>query len=151
MASIESQIESLKAQTGSLEANVINMVCQHIVVVIAGRLEQGLKELFLEHVRTSKGTGLDRAVTRLCGSFQNPKPEKIFELIDLFDRTASQALREEWSQESEEVSQTLKALITTRINIAHQKNRSNNVTIESVQSFYSAYRTTLRRVDELVN
>lgn len=145
-ASVDRMLRLARELPHEVSGEIQSMICQHICIVVAGRLEQGLKEIVRQHVRVRSSSSLDRAIVRLCQGFQNPKPEKIVELVDLFDRDASRRLLDDWKNDDEPTSGNLSALISKRINIAHQKNRHENVSIEMAAQFVDVYKRIVTRI-----
>lgn len=142
------KLDELRRVDPEVAGEVHSMAAQYLVVAIAGKLEQGLKAVLQDYTSRRSNISLDRAIARLCESFQNPRPDKILELVNAFDKDARQKIEQEWESDDNRLQQSVKALVSTRINIAHQKTRYSRVSLESLDEFYSSYKAVLKSVSE---
>ena len=102
----------------------------------------------MEHTKTRSTASIERAISRLCSNFQNPKPDKLLDLIDLFDREFKTEIEEKWKDENCSDGERLKGMVTVRINIAHQKTKSSDVTVTKIEEFFQLYKQIVTMIHD---
>ena len=142
---LRNQIDASRALPADCSDEAASMVNAYLCVAIAGRLEQNLKQILIQHSERSSEKKMSRAISRLCQSFQNPSKEKICELVKLFDNEFSEQLHEDWKGEGNPGS-IISDMIGKRKNIAHQTTNRLDVTKTKIDAFYGAYKDVETRV-----
>lgn len=146
---IQSNIDRLDSKLKLLEkssqenAEILSLSNQYLCVAIVGRLEQDLKIIFQEYCSRGTKRKFNRAVERLCWSFQNPTFDKIIDLVSLFDEDYSKELSLKWSSGDVSLKSILNRMVDERKTIAHQKNKNANVTIIKNREYFATYKTVV--------
>lgn len=150
---IQSDFDRLKNQTrlagnlsSELPSDIQAMVYQLLCVAITGRLEQNLKTIFVCYADRKSSKNMGRAVSRLCQSFQNPKPDKIISLVELFDRDFSKTMSDEWAAAEPSEKDIISNMVGDRIAISHQTTKSINVTKSKIDGYLATYIKVVTKV-----
>ena len=130
-------------EEASGEAN--SMLNEYLCVVISGRLEQNLKQIFIKYAERKSKAAMSAAVSRLCQQFQNPTKDKICEQISLFDQDFSKQLADEWRGDGS-VGQIISDMVGKRKVIAHQTKNNRDTTSTKIDQFFCAYKEVVTRV-----
>ena len=89
----ERQIRLLESSSTDTDAELIALAANQVCVAICGDLEQNLRRVLTEYTRQRSAPGIDKAVSKLCDGYQNPKIAKVIELVGLFDAKFADDLR----------------------------------------------------------
>lgn len=122
-----------------------SMINEYLCVVITGRLEQNLKQVFVKYSERKSNNVMGAAVSRLCQSFQNPSKDKICDLVSLFDKDFSSALAEEWKEDGSD-GHTISDMVGKRKVIAHQTKNNRDTTSTKIDQFFDAYQKVVTRI-----
>lgn len=117
-------------------------------VQICGSLEQSLKRIFVGYAKARSNDKIHRPIERVCETFQNPKSEKILELIGLFDDDFARELKRYWNEENETQKSHIDNLVDDRITIAHRKKNHFGVSTAKLDAYFVAYKSLLERIFE---
>lgn len=142
---IENRIASCKLLSTDTDYQLISMLNDQLCVTITGRLEQNLKTIFIGYASRHSAKALERSIARLCQQYQNPNPEKILELVKLFDSDFSEALRSEWEDDNSDGNQ-IKQMVSSRIIIAHQTKNSSSLTMTKIEGFFASYKNVVTKL-----
>ncbi len=124
-----------------------SMMNEYLCVVISGRLEQNLKQIFITFSDRKSKEAMGTAVSRLCQSFQNPSKDKICDLVSLFDKGFSTTLAAEWKEDGS-VGHTISDMVGKRKVIAHQTKNNRDTTSTKVDQFFAAYKEVVTRIHD---
>ena len=89
-----------------------------------------------------------RPINRLCRNYQNPKPNTILDLLELFDSEFKSKLIEYWKSNDEIKKKHLENLVDDRHTIAHRRTLHVNVTLAKLENYFRAYKRFLERIYE---
>ena len=155
LAEIRADFDRLKHQikmAGELPPEVpddiSSMTYQLLCVAIVGRLEQNLKTIFIYYGNNNSNRAMGKAITRLCQSFQNPKPEKIIDLVGLFDKEFATLLHRNWLDSSPSDMDVIRNMVGERIAVAHQKTKNFSITRTKVEQYYDTYKRTVTQIHD---
>lgn len=140
------QISFIKKGSGKDRDELISLSSQQICVSICGSLEQMLKRIFIEYAKQRSNSRIYRPIERICESYQNPKTNKILELVGLFDAEFEAELKRQWENERDVEKQHLDNMVDDRISIAHRKKVHVDVSSTKLQNYFNAYRGLLERI-----
>ena len=143
---LKSQIAVIKNSIGTSPDELISLSCQTVCVSICGSLEQCLKRIFVEYAKQRSGNQIHRPIERVCASYQNPKSNKVLDLINLFDEDFGRDLVQSWDTEREIEKSHLDNLVDDRITIAHRKKNHVSVTTGRLEDYFKAYSGLLDRI-----
>jgi len=140
------QISFIKKGAGKDRDELISLSSQQICVSICGSLEQMLKRIFIEYAKQRSNSRIYRPIEKICESYQNPKTNKILELVGLFDAEFEAELKRQWENERDVEKQHLDNMVDDRISIAHRKKVHVDVSSTKLQNYFNAYRGLLERI-----
>ena len=145
------RVKNLIAVSQSLPDDIsgeaVSMMNEYLCVVITGRLEQNLKQIFIAYSDRKSKTAMGTAVSRLCQSFQNPTKDKICDLVSLFDKEFSEKLIAEWKVDGS-VGQIISDMVGRRKIIAHQTKNNRDTTTSKVNNFFTAYKSVITEIHD---
>ena len=137
-------LEQIEKRDNDRDPQLQVMACNFFCIAVVGCIEQGVKELAKEYAKNRTARNLDRAIDRLCQSFQNPRPDKLFDLMDLFIEDSGASLKKDWENDGSLIPETLKGAVGNRITIAHQVNRNSNVSASTARAYFDMYEGLMR-------
>jgi RiboL-PSP-HEPN len=140
------QISIVKNGAGKDPDELISLSSQQICVSICGSLEQALKSIFIEYAKRRSNSRIYRPIEKICESYQNPKTNKILELVGLFDSEFKDELERQWNVEYEIEKEHLNNLVDDRITIAHRKKSHVDVSSSKLENYFKAYSGLLDRI-----
>lgn len=140
------QISIIKKEAGRVGDELISLSSQQICVSICGSLEQMLKRIFIEYAKRRSNSRIYRPIEKICESYQNPKTNKILELVGLFDAEYEVELKRAWDEEREMERRHLNNMVDDRITISHRKKIHVDVSSGKLQNYFKAYSDLLDRV-----
>ena len=143
---LKAQLKILKESVGSAPDELISLGCQQLCVSICGSLEQVLKQIFVSYGRIHSSDRIHRPISKVCGSYQNPKSAKILELVGLFDDDFERLLRREWEGDSENERDYINNLVDDRITIAHRTKVHHTVSAGKLSNYLSAYQSVTTKI-----
>lgn len=109
------KIEQLPEDDPELRAHWARYLC----VLASGYLEIGAREVLIEMARSRGAAVLTRFVSERLADFQNPKMEKILELVRDFDLGWESDLR---GRTEGEIKDAVDSIVDNRHKIAHGEN-----------------------------
>ena len=139
---VKNLISVSRSLPDEFSGEAVSMMNEYLCVVIAGRLEQNLKQIFIAYSDRKSKTAMGTAVSRLCQSFQNPSKDKICDLVSLFDKDFSAKLKESWAADGS-AGQIISDMVGRRKVIAHQTKNNRDTTSSKVDQFFLAYKTVV--------
>lgn len=139
---IESRIKACRKLDGDTDNQLVSMLNDQLCITIVGRLEQNLKTIFSGYASRHSNRRLERSISKLCQQFQNPKPDKIVDLVRLFDTDFGNQLSDDWKDETSDGNQ-IKQMVSIRIKIAHQTTNSSLLTLTKIEAFFKAYKNVI--------
>ena len=142
------QIQSIKENVGKSPDELVALSSQQVCVSICGSLEQCLKGIFVEYAKQRSGIEIHRPIEKVCESYQNPKTNKILELVNLFDDDFGRQLEALWKSDNEIEKAHLDNLVDDRITIAHRKRTHISVSTGKLSNYLTAYSELLNRLFE---
>lgn len=140
------QISSVKKESGKAGDELISLSSQQICVSICGSLEQMLKQIFIEYAKQRSNSRIYRPIEKVCESYQNPKTNRILELVGLFDADYQDKLKRQWENELEIEKQHLDNMVDDRITIAHRKKVHIDISVSKLENYFKAYSGLLSRL-----
>ncbi len=143
---LKHQISLIKRGSGKDRDELISLSSQQICVSICGSLEQMLKRIFIEYAKQRSNSRIYRPIEKVCESYQNPKTNKILELVGMFDAEFEAELMRQWDDERDIEKQHLDNMVDDRITIAHRKKVHVDVSSTKLQNYYTAYSGLLDRI-----
>ncbi|MBO6825746.1 MAG: hypothetical protein JJ879_06055 [Sneathiella sp.] len=139
---IDNRIKACKALNEDTDYQLISMLNDQLCVTIVGRLEQNIKKIFSGYASRHSNRKLERSISRLCQQFQNPNPDKITELVKLFDSDFGNQLSVDWKDEASDGNK-IKQMVSIRIKIAHQTTNNSSLTIAKIEAYFRAYKNVV--------
>ena len=131
---------------GDTPDELISLSSQQVCVAICGSLEQSLKKIFIEYAKQRSDSRIYRPIEKVCESYQNPKSNKILDLVGLFDQDYRRELSHQWETSDEGERSHLDNLVDDRITIAHRKKLHMDVSTGKLENYYNAYKSILERI-----
>jgi hypothetical protein len=144
---IENRIAACKKLGSEADYQLVSMLNDQLCVTITGRLEQNIKKIFTGYASRHSGRSLERSIARLCQQYQNPNPDKILDLVKLFDSEFAEKLKIEWEDERSDGNQ-IKQMVSIRIIIAHQTANSSSLTLTKVEAFFKSYKSVITKLQQ---
>jgi hypothetical protein len=114
----ERRLDTLFAKVSELDfdAEMQAHWARYLCVLCSGYLESSLRDILYEYVRGRTSTQIRNFVNSRLQDFQNPKFEKIKDLLTLFDAEWAKLLDESISQD---VKDAINSIVANRHQIAH--------------------------------
>jgi hypothetical protein len=111
------QIETVIRRAGAQSDDFLAaQVAQHVCVRLSGTLENAVRQNVIRMISPSSHPRALRYVSRRLSEFQNPKPGKIEELFEAFDKDWLSKLQAFWEPE---VKDAIGSIVGQRNIIAH--------------------------------
>ena len=145
---LEHQIKEIRENTENIPGGLLSLCCQTVCVSICGSLEYCLKNILIEYTKRNSRVKIHRPINRLCQNYQNPKPNTILDLLELFDSEFKFKLIEYWKSNDEIEKKHLEYLVDDRHTIAHRRTLHVNVTLVKLENYFKAYKRLLERIYE---
>lgn len=142
---IENRIKVCKNLGAEADYQLTSMLNDQLCVTITGRLEQNLKKIFTGYASRHSGRSLERSIAKLCQQYQNPNPDKILDLVRLFDADFAEELKNEWDDDMSDGNQ-IKQMVSTRITIAHQTTNNSSLTMNKIEAFFKSYKNVITKL-----
>jgi hypothetical protein len=141
-------IDAAIAAVGNVQIDefIVSMVYQHLCVRISGNLEVCIVEILKEYTRTRANPKVMRAVERKLAGFQNPKCQKIVNLLS--DFSAEWARDFEHFAEAKDIKDKIDSIAANRNLIAHGK--PSGVSVGRITDFNDAHRNTIVYIQNMI-
>lgn len=116
---------------------------RYLCVMVAGLVENGLKEIISEYINNKTHKPIANYATSYLTKFQNPKAEKVMELVGLF--------KSEWRKELEIFlsndgrKDAIDSIMNNRNQIAHGKDVG--ITVVNVKTYLNKIISTLEFIE----
>lgn len=120
-------------------------LAQHICVVASGAIEVACRSILSTYVDKAGCPRSSRYIRSQLGSFQNPKPQKIEDLIMAFDPTWKKQLDPHFD---EEVKSAIGSIVSHRNNISHGK--TSTVTLGQLKPWLAKAKTFCLALERVV-
>jgi hypothetical protein len=148
---LERRLRSIDFILGSLRDVVIDdalmaMIFQHLCVRMSGNLEVCITEILNEYTRGKANPQVRRAVEKMMGTFQNPRCQRIINVLSNFNS--------DWGEEfdrfaiAEEVKDKIDSIAANRNLIAH--GRDTGISATRIIDFNLAHKRTLQFIHDMV-
>lgn len=138
------QIDHLISEAGRATGNDPELLAhwaRYLCILVSGLLEVSIRSVYSEYVKARAAPYVANYVETQLRSFQNPKCEKIFQLIGSFNPEWVHKLNE---LIDEQVRLAVDSIVTNRHQIAH--GRSVGITLSQIQTYY---REALRLIEAI--
>jgi hypothetical protein len=148
---VERRIHGLDAALAALrgvttDEIILSMVFQHLCVRLSGNLEVCITEILSEYTRSKANLEIQRAVGKLLGTFQNPRCQRIINLLSHFDPEWGR-LFEEFAV-SDDVKDKIDSIAANRNLIAH--GRDTGISANRIADFNVAHKRALQFIHDMV-
>jgi|HubBroStandDraft_6_1064221.scaffolds.fasta_scaffold36127_3 hypothetical protein len=144
LRSIDFTLASLR--NAAIDEALLAMIFQHLCIRMSGNLEICITEILNEYTRGKANPEVRRAVDKMMGTFQNPRCQRIINLLSNFNSN--------WGKEfdqfatNEEVKDKIDSIAANRNLIAH--GRDTGISATRITDFDSAHKRTLQFIHDLV-
>lgn len=134
---------SKATQASSDDISLQGHWARYLCVMVAGLVENGLKEIISEYLNSKTHKPIANYATSYLTKFQNPKSEKILELVGLF--------KSEWRKEleiflsNEGRKDAIDSIMNNRNQIAHGKDVG--ITVVNVKNYLSKIISVLEFIE----
>lgn len=151
LVELERRLRSIDFTLGSLRSMSIDeallaMIFQHLCIRISGNLEVCITEILNEYTRGKANPQVRRAVERMMGTFQNPRCQRIINLLTSFNLDWGQKF-DRFSSE-EEIKDKINSIAANRNLIAH--GRDTGISAARITDFNLAHKRTLQFIHDMV-
>jgi len=144
LRSIDSSLGSLR--NTAIDEALLAMIFQHLCIRMSGNLEVCITEILNEYTRGKANPQVRRAVEKMMGTFQNPRCQRIINLLSNFNS--------DWGKEfdrfaiDEEIKDKLDSIAANRNLIAH--GRDTGISSTRISDFNLAHKRTLQFIHDMV-
>lgn len=128
------QIDSIvsRLDPSSVDDFVVAQVAQHICVRLSGVIEMAVKENISRLIDGTSHPRAIRYINKRLGDFQNPKPDKIVDLLSSFDPQWAAEITRQWEPE---IKDSIGSIVGQRNIIAH--GGSTDVSLVRVKGWFA--------------
>lgn len=120
-----------RIDTASTDAALVALVAQHLCVRLSGTIENAVRDNIVRVVGGSSHPRANRYISKRLSDFQNPKPQKILDLLEQFDPGWAASVQAFWEPE---IKDAIGSIVGQRNVIAH--GGTTDVTIVRVRNWY---------------
>jgi hypothetical protein len=142
----QNRIENLISIASETQDLVQGALAQHVCVVISGFLENLLKEVLETHTQSRANETVSRYVDSSLSNFQNPKWDKIKDLLNKFSETWGKTLDD---AVNEPIKDAVNSIVAVRHNIAHGK--PQGISLGTVTNYFGEIKKLPPILNGLVN
>ncbi len=135
-------VQRLSSDDLELQAHWARYLC----ILVSGFLENSIRTIYSEYAKEKASPQIVNFVEEKLKGFQNPRMEKVFQLMASFD--------EEWGKQLKtktegEIKDAVNSIVILRNSIAHGK--SVGITYITIQDYYKSSKKLLDVIDEILN
>lgn len=144
LRSMDNALTNLCSQ--SLDEFIVSMSLQYLCVRMSGNLETCIRDVLREYTRTRANPTVLRAIERRLAGFQNPRCQRIVEILAEFDIS--------WSSKFEnfasidDMKDRIDLIVVNRNLIAH--GRPTGISATRITEFNVAHRRTVEFIHEMI-
>jgi len=144
LRSIDSSLGSLR--NTAIDEALLAMIFQHLCIRMSGNLEVCITEILNEYTRGKANPQVRRAVEKMMGTFQNPRCQRIINLLSNFNS--------DWGKEfdrfaiDEEIKDKLDSIAANRNLIAH--GRDTGISSTRISDFNLAHKRPIQFIHDMV-
>ncbi len=142
LRSIDLTIRSLR--NVSIDEALMAIIFQHLCIRMSGNLEVCI--ILNEYTRGKANPQVRRAVEKMMGTFQNPKCQRITNLLSNFN--SDWGIRFDQFAASEELKDKIDSIAANRNLIAH--GRDTGISATRIADFNFAHKRTLHFIHDMV-
>ena len=124
-----------------LQAHWANYLC----ILVSGFLENSISTIYIEYAKKKATPQIVNFVEKKLEKFQNPKMEKIFQLMDSFDKKWGDQLR---TKTEGEIKDAVNSIVDLRNRIAHGK--FVNTTYITIKNYYQSSKKLLDVIEDIL-
>ena len=136
VADYETRLDNLFKQFGSLPAD--NELLQahwsrYLCVLVSGYIETSVRAILADYVRRQSSPTVNKYVSGQLESFQNAKPEKIYNLVGSFSEDWKNSLE---TQTEGRLKDAINSVVSNRHQIAHGRN--SGISFVVIKGYYES-------------
>jgi len=130
-----------KAQIYDSDIEMLSEWAKYLCVLTSAYLEQCIRAIFADYVSKKAHPSISKFAQHHIKNFQNPKMEKIYQLVGCFDTAWLENLK---INTEGELKDSIDSIVANRNNIAH--GRDVGLTFANLQKYYAAVQSVLKIV-----
>lgn len=134
-----------RTQESVLDELVVSGVAAYACVRLSGILEALVKEALHEYISSRASKPIAAFAERRLQEFQNPRPEKIIQLLSDFDPRWSRQLEDFWEGE---IKDAIGSVVGNRHLIAH--GGTTTITVKRILGWRSCVGRFIRKLTEIL-
>ncbi len=137
-----SQIQRISPDDIDLQAHWARYLC----IVVSGFLENSISTIYIEYAKKKATPQIVNFVEKKLEKFQNPRMEKIFQLMASFDEEWGKQLR---IRTEGEIKDAVNSIVDLRNRIAHGK--FVNTTYITIKNYYQSSKKLLDVIEDILS
>ncbi|NJL90731.1 MAG: hypothetical protein HC916_13775 [Coleofasciculaceae cyanobacterium SM2_1_6] len=137
-----SQIQRISPDDTDLQAHWARYLC----ILVSGFLENSISTIHIEYAQKKATPQIVNFVEKRLEKFQNPRMEKVFQLMDSFDKKWGEQLR---TRTEGEIKDAVNAIVDSRNSIAHGK--SVGISYITIKNYYESSKKLLDILEDILN
>ena len=136
------EIQRISPDDFELQAHWARYLC----VLVSGFLENSIGTIYIEYAKKKATPQIVNFVEKKLEKFQNPKMEKIFQLMASFDEEWGKQLR---IRTEGEIKDAVNGIVDLRNKIAHGK--SVGITYITIKNYYQSSKYLLDVIEDILS
>jgi hypothetical protein len=136
------EIQRISPDDIDLQAHWAKYLC----VLVSGFLENSINTIHIEYVKDKATPQIRSFVEKKLEKFQNPRMEKVFQLMTSFDEEWGKQLK---SRTGGEIKDAVNSIVDLRNSIAHGK--SVGITYITINNYYRSSKRLLDVIEDIIS